>query len=229
MSRKRQYDEHIYAYIRVSTGRQTTDSQLLELNNYCTKNRYNLKPDHIIVDEGVSGKIEWRKRKINDIINLVKNNDIIIVPEISRLGRNMDEVNEIIAICKRSKVKIIDIKNNLTLDDSFQSGMMANLYSMFAQMERQLISERVKQGLLIAKQKGRLTGRARGIKKNKLDSHTDDIVKYAQDGLSYSEIGKKLDVDPSQVRRFMMSKDINKHYRYGGHGQHKNLKIKYNL
>lgn len=217
-------DNHIYAYIRISTNKQTTESQLNELNNYCESHNYNLNPQNIIIDEGVSGSVKWTDRKINDIMNKIKKNDIIIVPEISRIGRNMNEVNEIIAICDRNKVKIIDIKNNLTLDGSFQSNMMASLYSMFSQMERQIISERVKQGLVIAKEKGHLYGRKRGIKKNKLDDKINLIIEYSKEGRSFNSMAKEFEVSSDQVRKFMISRDIYKYYCYVGKGQHKSLK-----
>lgn len=213
----------VYAYIRISTDKQTTDSQLSELNKFCKKNKHKIDDDNIIIDEGVSGAIKWRERKIFNIINKVVRDDIIIVPEISRLGRNMNEVNEMIAICDTKKVKIIDIKNNIVLDGSFQSSIMANLYTMFAQMERNLISERVKQGLIVAKEKGHLTGRKRGVKKNKLDSHKDQLIILAQEGNSYSNMSKILDVTPSQIRKYMINNDLTNYYSYQGKGQHKNI------
>jgi DNA invertase Pin-like site-specific DNA recombinase len=106
--------------------------------------------------KGFRVKFRGKKEKYLILLIIQKKNDIIIVPEISRLGRNMNEVNQLIGICGEKKVIIIDIKNNLKLDGSFQTSIMANLYTIFSQMERQLISERTKQGLQIAKQKGHL-------------------------------------------------------------------------
>jgi DNA invertase Pin-like site-specific DNA recombinase len=168
-------DNHVFVYIRVSTGKQDINNQLNEVYNYCNKERIYPPSKNISIDEGISGKVSWKERKVFNIVDKAKKNDIIIVPEISRLGRNMNEVNEIIAICDNKKVIIVDIKNKIKLDGTFQSSIMANLHSMFAQMERQLISERTKQGLLVAKQKGHLTGRRRGVKTSKLDDKIDVI------------------------------------------------------
>lgn len=200
------FDEHVYVYVRVSTGKQDINNQLNEVYNYCVNERLYPMQKNIFIDDGVSGKICWKERKINDIINNSKKNNIIIVPEISRLGRNMNEVNEIIAICDQKKVTIIDIKNKIKLDGSFQSSIMASLHSMFAQMERQLISERTKQGLLIAKQKGHLTGRKRGIKKNKLDGKDDEIKKMIDEKKSIRQIAKDLNVDHVQLLRYIKKK-----------------------
>ncbi len=189
--------------MRVSTDKQDINSQLNEVYNYCDNERLYPPSKNIILDEGISGKIDWKDRKLNYIVDESKKNDIIIVPEISRLGRNMNEVNEIIGICGRKKVMIIDIKNKLKLDGSFQTSIMANLYTIFSQMERQLISERTKQGLLIAKQKGHLTGRARGIKKNKLDGKDNEIKKLIDEKKSIRQIAKELNVKHPQLLKYI--------------------------
>jgi DNA invertase Pin-like site-specific DNA recombinase len=217
------YDNNVYVYIRVSTNKQTTESQLNEIYNYCVKNRIYPTQQNIIIDQGVSGTVEWRNRKINNIINKIKKDDKLIVPEISRLGRSMNEVNEMISICAKKKAIIIDIKNKITLDGTIQSSMMASMCSMFAQMERELISERIKQGLIIAKEKGHLTGRKRGVRKNKLDDKINEITELAKEGQSYKKMGAHFSVDSSQLRKFMINKNINLHYCYKGNGQHKKL------
>lgn len=200
-------DKHVYIYIRISTGKQDITNQLNEVYNYCLNERLYPVSANIYIDEGVSGKVNWKERKINDIINMVKKNDIIIVPEISRLGRNMTEVNHIVAICNEKRVIVHDIKNKIKLDGSFQASIMANLHSMFAQMERQLISERTKQGLLVAKQKGHLTGRKRGIKKNKLIEPYIDLIKSRlNEKYSIRKIASEINVNFSYLAKY-----INKH------------------
>jgi putative DNA-invertase from lambdoid prophage Rac len=199
-------DNHVYVYLRVSTDKQDISSQLNEVYNYCDNERLYPPSKNIVLDEGVSGKIDWKDRKLNNIVEDSKKNDIIIVPEISRLGRNMNEVNEIIGICGRKKVMIIDIKNKLKLDGSFQTSIMANLYTIFSQMERQLISERTKQGLQIAKQKGNLNGRKRGIKKNRLDDKDEEIKKMIDKKISIRQIAKELNVKHPQLIKYIKAK-----------------------
>jgi putative DNA-invertase from lambdoid prophage Rac len=201
-------DFHIFVYIRVSTGKQDVASQINEVYSYCEKERLYPPSKNIFVDEGISGTVSWRDRKIFNIVENSKKEDIIIVPEISRLGRNMNEVNQLIGICIEKKVKIIDIKNKLKLDGSFQSSIMATLYTIFSQMERQLISERTKQGLIIASNKGHLKGRKRGIKKNKLDGKDEEIIKLIKEENSIRGIAKILNVNHSQLLKYIKDKSI---------------------
>lgn len=202
------YDDHVYVYVRVSTNKQAITSQLNEVNNYCIKERLYPKKENIFIDEAISGKIDWKDRKINIIINKVKKNDIIIIPEISRLGRNMNEVQEILCLCNKNKIIIRDIKNDIILDGKFHSNMIGSMLAMFAQMERHLISERTKQGLLIAKAKGNLTGRKRGIKKNRLDGHEEFIIKSLKDGKTMIALAIELNVDKKQLYKFVYDKNL---------------------
>ena len=184
-----QIDNHVYVYLRISSDKQDITSQLNEVYNYCVKERLYPPSKNISIDEAVSGKISWKERKISNIIEESKKGTMIIVPEISRLGRNMIEINQLIGLCAEKKIVIIDVKNNLKLDGSFQTSMMATLYTMFSQMERQLISERTKQGMLIAKQKGHLKGGKKGaIKKHRLNGHEDEIKKMISEEISYRQI-----------------------------------------
>lgn len=201
-------DKHIYVYLRISTDKQTCNSQLNEVYKYCIRERLYPPSNNVVIDEGVSGKIDWKERKISNIIDITKKDDIIIIPEISRLGRNMNEVNEIIGICGRKKVNIYDIKNKLKLDGSFQNSIMANLYTIFSQMERQLISERTKQGMLIAKQKGHLNGRRRGIRKNRLDGKDDLIKSMLIDKKPIRHIAKEFNVKHPQLLKYIKDKNI---------------------
>jgi DNA invertase Pin-like site-specific DNA recombinase len=198
----------VFIYLRVSTAKQDLDSQIMEIKNYCIKNDLVPPEDNIYLDKGISGTVPWRKRKLNDIIEKLKKNDTIIVPEISRLGRNMFENNEIFGICKNRNVKVIIIKNNMVFDGSFNSGVMVNLYSVFAEFERNIISERTKQGLLVAKEKGHLTGRKRGKRKNKLDIHIDDISNLIKQGKTTYDISANYKVANTHLINFMKNNNL---------------------
>lgn len=202
------FDDHVYAYVRVSTDKQDIESQLNEVFNYCIKERLYPPQKNVFQDEAISGKVTWKNRKINDIMEKIKKGDILILPELSRAGRNLNEVNEIIAICDRKGCLIIDIKNKIKLDGSIQSKIMGNLYGLFTEIERNIISERVKQGLVVAKMKGNLTGRKRGIKKNKLDGKEEEIKKLLDEGETKKYISKYLDVDYAQLHRFIEKREI---------------------
>lgn len=196
-------DNGTYVYVRVSTDRQSTEGQLLEVYEWCLKNRIYPPSKNIFIDEAVSGKIKWEERKFNDIVNLLKKGDQIIVPELSRIGRNMTEIQSLMHILVvEKKIVIHDIKNNLKLDGSFQSSIMAMLFSMCAQMERQLISERTKRGMKTEKVKENLKKR-RPRFRNKCHGHEEDIKKMLSEGKSKPEIAKLCGVHNAQLHKFI--------------------------
>lgn len=201
-------DTHVYVYLRVSTLMQSTDGQLKEVYEWCEKNRLYPPAKNIYIDEGISGKVEISKRKIGIIAEMSKKGDIIIVPEMSRLGRTMSEVNSLLHdLVTKKKVVIYDIKNNLKLDGSFQSSIMAMLFSMCAEMERTLISERVKKGMARDKVKENLKKR-KPRTKNKLDGKEDDIKKMLDEGKSKPEISKLMGCHNAQLHKFCRIKNL---------------------
>lgn len=201
----------VYVYLRVSTDKQEIDSQRLEVEKYCKDNNICIKDDNIYIDEAISGTVNWKKRKINDIVNKIKKDDMLIVPELSRISRNMYETFEIMKQLQEKKCHFIAIKNNIKLDDSLQSKMMINMYAMFSEVERNLISIRTKEGMkrpdVIEKLKHRKRGKV-GIKPNKLDGKDNDIKKSLELKESITIISKKLDVFPAQLRKYIKDKKI---------------------
>ncbi|RTL06748.1 hypothetical protein EKK58_04400 [Candidatus Dependentiae bacterium] len=201
-------DNGVYVYLRVSTDKQSTDGQLKEVYEYCLKNRLYPPSINIFVDEAVSGKIDWAKRKLNDIVVKLQKGDVIIVPELSRLGRDMMSINSLLndLICNK-KITIIDIKNNLKLDGSFQSSIMAMIISMCAQMERELTRERVKKGMATAQCKENLKKR-KPKQKNKLNGKEEEIKKLLSENKTKPEISKLLNVHNAQLHKFIKDKNI---------------------
>ena len=197
-----------YIYLRVSTEKQSTDGQLKEVHEYCERNRLYPPANNIFIDHGVSGKINWKERKLFDIVQKLEKKNVLIVPELSRLGRNMTEIQSLIHILViEKKVMIHDIKNNLKLDGSFQSSVMAMLFSMCAEMERTLISERVKKGMSRDQVKENLKKRQPRFR-NKLDGKEDEITDLLKRNTPKTEISKALNVHNAQLHKFIKDKNI---------------------
>ena len=119
-------------YLRVSTGEQELEknkADILHLANY-----YDLDKVHF-VEEKVSGKVPWRKRKIGDVLESLQAHDTIIVSELSRLGRSMLECMEILAIATQKGISIYAVKGKWRLDHSIQSKIIAMAFSMAAEIE----------------------------------------------------------------------------------------------
>ena len=99
------------------------------------------------VEEKISGKVSWRNRKLAEVLGLLQANDAIIVSELSRLGRSMLECMEILSVATQKRINIYSVKGAWRLDQSIQSKIIAMAFSMAAEIERDLISQRTKEAL----------------------------------------------------------------------------------
>lgn len=129
------------AYLRVSTLDQNLEknkADILHLANDKNLGRVEF------IEEKVSGKVSWKQRKIGPLLDELKKGDTILLSEFSRLGRSMLECMEIISIAVEKGIKIYTVKGGWQLDNTIQSKVMAMVFSMAAEIERDLISKRTK-------------------------------------------------------------------------------------
>lgn len=176
------------AYLRVSTIDQDLEKNkgaILHLAN-----EKNFGKVHFI-EETISGKINWRKRKIAKILEESKRGDRIIVSELSRLGRSMLECMEILSIATEKGVAIYAIKGNWQLDETIQSKIVAMAFSMASEIERDLISKRTTEALRVRKAAGMQLGRPKGPGKSKLDIYRPEIEALLANGTTQKFIAKR--------------------------------------
>jgi DNA invertase Pin-like site-specific DNA recombinase len=160
------------AYLRVSTHSQDTEKNKFEILKF--SNERNLGKVEFI-EEIVSGKIPWRQRKIFDVVENLQTGDNLIIPEISRLGRSLLNILEILAILLTKKVNVFSIKQNFTFDSSLHSKIMTTVFSLVAEIEGDLISSRTKEALAARKASGKPLGRPKGQGKSRLDEFKPEI------------------------------------------------------
>ena len=158
-----------YGYIRVSTDKQTVENQRYEINTFCQK--LNIHIDGWI-EETISGTKNFDKRKLGDLLKIVQKDDLIICAELSRLGRNLFMIMEILHICMNKECKVWTIKDNYRLGDDIQSKVLAFAFGLSAEIERNLISQRTKEALALRKAQGVKLGRKSGSK-NSVNKFTD--------------------------------------------------------
>jgi DNA invertase Pin-like site-specific DNA recombinase len=176
------------AYLRVSTVDQDTKKNRHDILEFANSKGFG-KVD--FVEEKVSGTKPWEERKIKKIINELGKDDRLIVPELSRLGRSMLEIMEIMSAAKKKGISIYDIKNGWELNGTIQSKVMAMVFSIVAEIERDLISKRTVEGLRAARARGKLLGRPKGPGKSKLDKHKEEIIALLKTGSKQVYIAKK--------------------------------------
>ena len=198
----------IIGYIRVSTDKQTVENQKFEIEQFCKDN--NLEID-FWVDETISGTKNYSKRKLGEILKKVDSNDILICSELSRLGRSLFMIMEILNICLTKGCKVWSIKDNYRLGDDIQSKVLAFAFGLSAEIERNLISQRTKEALLRKKQEGIILGRPKGRKSSrlKLSDKDDIIIKYYKSGKNKRWIARKLKVHRTTLDNYLKIKNIN--------------------
>ncbi|MDE7292659.1 MAG: master DNA invertase Mpi family serine-type recombinase [Treponemataceae bacterium] len=193
-----------YGYIRVSTDRQTVENQRFEINAFCK--RQNLAIDGWI-EETISGTKNYDKRKLGSLLKTVKKDDLIICAELSRLGRNLFMIMEILHICMNKECKVWTIKDNYRLGDDIQSKVLAFAFGLSAEIERNLISQRTKEALKLRKAEGVVFGRPKGRKtspeKHKLYGKREIIDELLTIGISQRRIAKELNVNRNTLARFL--------------------------
>lgn len=199
-----------YGYIRVSTDKQTVENQRFEISNFCEKE--NLKIDGWI-EETISGTKNYSKRKLGALLNHVQKDDLIICAELSRLGRNLFMIMEILSICMKKDCKVWTIKDNYRLGDDIQSKVLAFAFGLSAEIERNLISQRTKEALKLKISEGVILGRPKGKKtsaeKHPLFGKEEEILKLLLDGkLSQRAAAKIMNVNRNTLARFIDSSPI---------------------
>jgi DNA invertase Pin-like site-specific DNA recombinase len=196
------------AYLRVSTIDQDIDKNKAEILKLA--NEKNLGKVHFI-EEKVSGKISWRNRKIAEILESSGNGDNILVSELSRLGRSMLECMEILSIATQKGICIYSVKGNWQLDHSIQSKIIAMAFSMAAEIERDLISKRTKEALMVRKASGLKMGRPTGPGKSKLDKFRPEIEALLANGSTQRFIARRYDTTDANLFNWIAKNGIKKY------------------
>ena len=193
----------IYGYIRVSTDKQTVENQRFEINNFCKEK--NLKIDGWI-EETISGTKEYDKRELGKLLKKVKKGDLIICVELSRLGRNLFMIMEILNLCMTKECQVWTIKDGYRLGDDIQAKVLAFAFGLSAEIERTLLSQRTKEAMDRLKAEGRKLGRPCGQlpqSSYKLYGNEKRIVRYMNAGMSYTKMGKRLNCGHQAVKTYV--------------------------
>jgi len=143
------------------------------------------------IQEKASGKLSWRKRKIAEILEELREGDHILISELSRLGRSMLECMEILSISTQKGINVYSVKGNWELDQSIQSKIVAMAFAMAAEIERDLISQRTKEALRVKKAAGIKLGRPKGPGKSKLDPFKPEIEALLANGSTQKFIARR--------------------------------------
>ena len=194
----------IYGYIRVSSDKQTVENQRFEINNFCTKQNIVIND---WIEETISGTKNYTKRQLGNLLKKVHKDDIIICSELSRLGRNLFMIMEILNICMTKECRVWTIKDNYRLGDDIQSKVLAFAFGLSAEIERNLISQRTKEALARKKAEGIVLGRPKGRKsapeKYKLHGKKSLIEELLKAKISKRQIAQICKADRNTLDRYI--------------------------
>lgn len=190
----------IYGYTRVSTELQNTENQKHEIQTFAKLQK--IKVDKW-VDEVISSRKSLKERQLGKLLKHLKKGDILIASELSRLGRNLLEVMGILQSCLEKDCQIWTLKENYKLGADIQSKVLAFAFSLAAEIERQLISQRTKESLKRIKDEGKHLGRPHGFSYKKLDSKKDKIKELLNKQVSKAEIARLLNCSWLTLHRYV--------------------------
>lgn len=190
----------IYGYTRVSTELQNTENQKHEIQTFAEANKITINK---WVNEVISSRKSLKERQLGKLLKHLKKGDILIASELSRLGRNLLEVMGILQRCLEKDCQIWTLKENYKLGADIQSKVLAFAFSLAAEIERQLISQRTKESLKRIKDEGKHLGRPHGFSYKKLDSKKDKIKELLNKQVSKAEIARLLNCSWLTLHRYV--------------------------
>src|SRR3954454_15335852 len=197
------------AYLRISTGSQDLANQKLAILDYARRERF-------AIDRFVEAQASSRKgrdqRRVEELLGEMAAGDRLVVSELSRLGRSLGQVIQLVDELVKRKVRFIAIKEAIRFEgkQDMQTKVMVALFGLFAEVERDLISERTKEGLVAARARVRLLGRPKGSQgRSKLDGKEGEIQMLLEKQVSKASIAKIVGVYATNLRHFIGTRKLN--------------------
>ncbi len=199
----------VYAYIRVSSDKQTVENQRFDILRYGDEKKIRVDT---WIEETVSGAKRVSERKLGEYLDRMGSDDILIVSELSRLGRNLMEVMSILHLCMEKDTRVHSIRENYELGNNISSKVLAFAFGLSAEIERKLISQRTKEALARKKSEGKKLGRPKGSlsKNTKLSGKEEQIQELLDKAVSVSAIARIMGVNRLTVDSFIKSRKLRK-------------------
>jgi DNA invertase Pin-like site-specific DNA recombinase len=190
--------KRIAIYARVSTDRQSTESQLNTLREYIEKREWNLFKEYI--DEGFTGSNTKRPAFKEMMADAKKRRfDVLLVYKLDRLSRSLKDLIITLDDLKSTGIDFVSYDNSL--DTTTPTGrLIFHVVGSVAEFEREIIKERVKSGLENARRKGKRLGRPPVS-----SALVEEAKRLRSQGMPYRKIGLQLGIPESTVRANLTS------------------------
>jgi putative DNA-invertase from lambdoid prophage Rac len=199
----------VMGYIRVSTTKQDADNQRREILEYTNQN--NLHVDAFI-EIGVSPRRDKKQRRIEELLSKLQPGDTLVVSELSRLGHSTSEVIDIVNELIAKEIKFVAIKQGLDISGQhgdMQTRVVIAMFSLFGDLERDIITERTKAALAARKASGKRLGKPKGtLQESKLDPHRQQIMEFLEHGVAKSAIARMLGTSRTNLINYIKTRGL---------------------
>lgn len=191
-----------YGYIRVSSDKQTVENQRFEILQFADSHGFKIGG---WIEETISGTKNYNKRELGKLLKKVNKDDLIVCAELSRLGRSLFMIMEILNVCMTKECRVWTIKEGYRLGEDIQSKVLAFAFALSAEIERNLISQRTKEALARKRSEGIILGRPKGRKSTKVKLSGKELVikELLAQGVTISEIARIFKVHRNTVSKFI--------------------------
>lgn len=193
----------VYGYLRISTKQQSINNNKAEIlllaNN---KNLGNV----IWIQETISGRKDWRKRVLGREFDKMKEGDVIIMSEYSRIGRDFLQSLEFLAECKRKKVDIYSTLGDINMNNTPDANLLLAINAWKAQVERDNLAYRTKVGIQAHKEMGSVLGRKKRMvleKPEDLEGNKVAVKEMIDKDVKLKAIAKEFNTTPATLRKFI--------------------------
>jgi len=198
----------VLGYVRVSTETQDVRNQRHEILEFANGRGYHVDE---FVEIEISSRKSSKERGIDGLLERLKEGDMLIVSELSRIGRSVAEVITIINEVVKKQVRFIAIKQAFDIqgNQDMQSKVLLTIFALLAELERDLISDRTKRALSAKRAQGIRLGRPKGsLERSKLDSKVLEIIDLLKDKASHAFIARRLKVSRTTLVSFLYSRKL---------------------
>lgn len=197
----------IYGYIRVSTDTQSTENQRFEILKFADEKRLVIDS---WIEETISSTKNLKDRKLGILLDQMIKDDILVVTELSRLGRSILEVMSILHSLMEKQAKVFTTKERYELGNNINSKVLAFAFSLSAEIERSMIASRTKEALARKKSEGKVLGRPKGrlSTTTKLSGKEEIIKDLLYKHVSVSAIARIMEVHRITLRHFIRSREL---------------------
>lgn len=189
-----------FAYCRVSTVEQTTENQIIAIRNA----GYDIKENRVI-SETVSGSVSAMQRKGFKMLidHKLEQGDTLVVLKLDRLGRDNIDVQQTIELLKNREINVVSLDLPVADLTSSEGKLLLQMFSAFAEFERNRIRERTQEGLNRAKAQGKKLGRPNAT------ATTAKVKSCKMEGLSQSATATKLGLGIATIKRHWNKAEYN--------------------